>query len=125
MERHAHDTYTMSDGTKLRLLNNDILVRVDEAPSQSSGGILFPQGSVDDVNNTGTVVAFGYEKTKKGLRVPIRELEVGLKVVFVRYLENQTTNEHIQERFEEGLIRLQPTDVLVAYTKDDEHLVRG
>ena len=56
-----HDTYITAVGQKIRLLNNNILVKIDPLPEVSASGlVLYPNGAMEHVNNTGTVVAFGY-----------------------------------------------------------------
>lgn len=117
----THDTYTTSEGTKIRILGNRLLVKIDEPPKQSSSGlIIYPSGAMEHVNNTGTILAFG--TIWKGVeRIPIPGLEVGMKVMFVRFLADQHTNKNIQHVLGTGLIQLAPSDVQLLYTPDEQN----
>lgn len=120
---HPHDSYTLPDGSVLRMMNSNILVRKDKpAEISPSGLVLYPNGAMEHVNNTGTILAFGYYNTEDGKRVPLNEvydIAVGLKCVFVRFLADQHTNEQIREQFGEDLIRLQPNDLQLVYDPED------
>lgn len=126
MSVHPHDTFVTESGVSIRMLHNNILVRIDKPSEKSrSGMILYPSGAMEHANNTGTIVAFGYEYAPKGTEPrPIHGLEVGLKVLFVRFLAEQHTNETVRELLGEDLIRLQPNDIQLVYTPDDEDRIR-
>jgi co-chaperonin GroES (HSP10) len=117
---HPSDTYVLPDGRKVRMMNKNLLVKIDKpAEKTASGLVLYPGGAMEHANNTGTILAFGYEYDENGERIPLRDLEVGLKVLFVRFLADQHTNEQIREMFGEDIIRLQPSDVFFVYTPDE------
>lgn len=131
---HAlHDTFFASDGRKVRLINDDLLVKMDPLPEKSSGGIIIPttvgERGDDGIYSTGTVVAVGYMKTEdeEGVhrRFKIPDIDVGDKVLFIRFLAEQHSNKQIQSRIEEGLIRVKWFDVIVAYDKADESRLRS
>ncbi|MEI6358067.1 MAG: hypothetical protein WCP53_13360, partial [Verrucomicrobiota bacterium] len=62
---HPHDTYTTEDGKVIRMIGKNMLVKIDEPPKQTASGlVLYASGSMENVNNTGTVVAKGYEYTE-------------------------------------------------------------
>lgn len=127
MSVHPHDTYLTPSGLKIRMLGKNILVKIDKpAEKTESGLILYPSGAMEHANNTGTVVAFGYEYIGETSvePVPLRDIEVGMKVLFVRFLADQHTNENMQYLLGEGLIRLQPSDIQLAYTPDEERRLR-
>lgn len=120
----SHDTYVTKKGVRVRLINNDVLVKTDPLPEMSASGlILYPNGAMEHVANTGTIVAFGYERfeTTEGKYVcrPIPELEVGLKCLFVRFLAEQHSNIQVRARIEEGLIRLKPSDIMLVFSEKD------
>lgn len=126
------DTYELEDGSQLRLTPTkagSLLVKPDVPPEQSQGGILFPNGAMTDVNNTGTIVAVGKmlpKKTKKRKDGTTPQpfyppgLEPGDKVMFVRFLAEQESNKQIRHQYG-GAIRIKPMDVLLVYTPDEEH----
>lgn len=117
---HPYDTYVLPDGRKIRMMNKNVLVKIDKPAEQTKSGlIVYPGGAMEHANNTGTILAFGYEYDGEGKRIPLRDLEVGLKVLFVRFLADQHTNEQIREMFGEDIIRLQPSDLQLVYTPDE------
>jgi co-chaperonin GroES (HSP10) len=112
---HPQDTYVTPDGTKIRILGNRLLVQIDEPPSVSANGlILYPSGAMEHANNTGTILAFG-TIWKGAERIPIPGLEVGQKIVFVRFLAEQHTNKNIRHTLGKDLIQLAPSDVQLMY----------
>lgn len=116
----THDTYTTPEGTKIRILGNRLLVKIDElAKTSASGLIVYPNGAMEHVNNTGTILAFG-TIWKGNERIPIPGLEVGLKVMFVRFLADQHTNKNVQHVLGAGLIQLAPSDVQLLYTPEEQ-----
>lgn len=121
---HPHDTYVTEDGKKIRIIGNNMLVKIDTPPKQTASGlVLYASGSMENVNNTGTVVAVGYEYTEDGDRIPLRGIEVGEKVLFIRFLADQHTNEQIREMFGKDLIRIQPSDVQLVFAPEDQKRV--
>lgn len=121
---HPHDTYTAEDGKVIRMIGKNMLVKIDEPPKQTASGlVLYASGAMENVNNTGTIVAFGYEFTEDGEKIPIRDINIGEKVLFVRFLAEQHTNEYIREMFGKDLIRLQPSDIQLIYSPEDQKSV--
>lgn len=120
---HPHDSYALPDGRVLRMTNSNILVRKDKPAQTSASGLIhYPGNAMEHVNNTGTILAFGYYNTKDGRRLPLSDvydLAVGLKCVFIRFLADQHTNEQIREQFDDDLIRLQPNDLQLVYDAED------
>lgn len=122
---HPHDTHVLPDGSKIRVLNANILVKKDPPPQKDNGGvILFANGAMSHVHGTGTILASGFFTPKDLDHVPLTDvhpdLAVGNKVVFVRFLAEQHTNEQVREMFGDDIIRLQPNDVLLVYAPEDE-----
>lgn len=122
---HPHDTHVLPDGTKIRVMNANILVKKDPPPEKDNGGlIIFANGAMSHVHGTGTIVATGFFTPKEGDYLPLTDvhpdLAVGNKIVFVRFLAEQHTNERVREMFGDDIIRLQPTDVLLVYDREDE-----
>jgi co-chaperonin GroES (HSP10) len=116
----AHDVHVFEDGTRLRVVGDSILVNPDiPADRTASGLILYPDGSMEHVLNTGTVLAFGTTRPKrKGQPVPIPGLEKGLKLAFVRFVAEQDSNKQLRIRYR-GVIRLKVSDVLVVYPPEE------
>jgi co-chaperonin GroES (HSP10) len=117
--RHGQDTHKFSNGKKLRMLGSNVLIRKDrEAGVSESGLIHFPDGAMEHVINTGEVLAFGSKRLKDGSSIPIPELEVGMHVAFTRFLAEQDSNKQIRALFgEDDVIKIGPTDILVAWPK--------
>lgn len=123
-----HNEYRAPDGRVVRLINDDVLVKMDPPRERSSGGIVIPDTVGDrgdaGILTTGTILAYGFVKLggKNGLppiRMPIPEMSVGLKVVFIRYYAEQHSNQQIQYRLEEGVIRMKPLDFMLAFDPED------
>lgn len=120
----AHDTYITPEGTKIRIMGNRLLVKIDKPSEKTASGlILYPGGAMEHANNTGTILAFG-TIWRGAERIPIPGLEIGLKVLFVRFLAEQHTNENFQHLVGPGLIQMAPNDIQLIYSPDDEHRVR-
>lgn len=124
-----HNEYKTADGTMIRLLNDDILVRMDKPPEKTEGGIIMPDTVGDrgdaGLNTTGTILAFGFREIggKKKVpykKIPLPDLYVGQKCVFVKYYSEQESNKQIQTRIEEGVIRLKPLALQLVYDPGDE-----
>lgn len=118
-----NDSYTTKSGNTLRVINDNILVAVDPLPEMSASGlVLYPNGSMEHVHNTGTVVAFGYtwiETADGPKRIPLPELEVGMRVVFIRFLAEQDSNKQVRLIAEEDVIRIKPNDILLTFPPDE------
>lgn len=127
-----HNEYRVPDGDLVRLINDDILVKLDELREKSKGGIIIP-ATVGDrgdagILTTGTVLAYGFKaiggKRINGeyvpfQKIPIPELSVGLKAAFVRYYAEQHTNKSIQHIVGPGIIRLKPLDIMLVFDAED------
>jgi co-chaperonin GroES (HSP10) len=123
----SHTTHELDDGTVLRVMGDGILVQPDEPPTESKGGIQYPDGHMEHPLNTGTVLAYGYMRDKKGRHrpYPIPDLKVGDKVGFIRFLAKQNTNIQMSEVYD-GVIRLTPRDVIFVCDPDDvDRVMRG
>lgn len=123
--RHPNDTYTHTDGRRIRAMKDAILVKPDPPPTHSASGLIeYAPSAMEHVMNTGTIVAFGFTRVgKKQFELPIPDIEVGEKVVFVRFLAEQESNKQVRKMFDTddgtGIIRIQPKDVLLVYTADE------
>jgi co-chaperonin GroES (HSP10) len=127
-----HNEYRTVDGRVFRLVSNDILVKVDRPAEKTAGGIHIPDTVGDrgaaGLNATGTILAFGFldvggKKGKPHKRIPLPDLYVGQKCVFVRYYSEQESNKQIQTRIEEDVIRLKPLAIQVVYDPEDHDRV--
>lgn len=118
---HAHDQYTNEEGVTFTVMGPRILVKADKPPELSSGGlIVLPSGAMEHVLTTGTILAFGTRTIKEtGERIPLDELEVGLKVVFIRFLTKMDANRQVQHTIGQDVITIQPSDVMLVYTPDE------
>lgn len=124
MSKHPHDTFELPDGRRIRVLGPNIFVKMDPVDTKR-GLIHFAPSAMDHVNRTGTVIAFGtYEITKgpkRGTRIPIPEVNVGDKVLFIRFLAEQDSNKYIRHQFGNDIIRIRPADIAVSYSADETH----
>ena len=123
---HPHDSYKLPDGRVVRMMNSNILVRKDKPADVSASGLIHYGNAMEHTNNTGTILAYGYYNTEDGRRVPldqVYDIAVGLKCVFIRFLADQHTNEQIREKLGSDLIRLQPSDIQLAYDPEDDDRV--
>jgi co-chaperonin GroES (HSP10) len=114
---HEHQTYTHHDGRTLTMMNDNILVKPDKHDRVSDGGIIFTHDQ--HPLNTGTVLAFGVKRLEDNSTIPLPELEVGKRVVFVKYLAEQHSNLHVRELFD-GLIKVNYTDIMLLLDTDED-----
>lgn len=123
-----HYQYRTPNGEIVRLVNDDLIVRMDPLRETTRGGIIIPDTAGDrgdaGILTTGTVEAFGFATIggKKNIpfqRIPLPEFYIGMKVVFIRYYAEQHTNKSIQHTFGEGVIKLKPLDVMLAFDPED------
>ncbi len=126
----SHDTYKTPDGHSIRMIGENILIKVDETPDRV-GLIHLPTGAMTNVTNTATILAYGYKYTSKKVngavvngKIPIPGLEPGLKCLFVRFLAEQDSNKQLQRRIEEGVIRIKPDDILLVFPPSEADRVR-
>lgn len=122
---HTQDQYTSEDGVKFTVMGPRVLVKVDELPEVSSGGlIVMPNGSMEHALNTGTILAFGTRTIRKtGECLPLDELEVGLKCIFVRFLAKMDSNRGVQHTLGKDVIVIQPSDIMLVYTPDEHNKI--
>jgi hypothetical protein len=102
-----------------------VLVREDPLPTTTSGGLVLPQGVIESIFHTGTVLAVGYLNNEvTGERYLIPDLEPGLKCAYVRFLREQHTAVAWREMFD-GLYRVEPSDILVVWPATENVVVGG
>ena len=113
----SFDTYEYESGRSLRITGKKVLVMGDELSKKTKGGLWKPEGACEHVYRTGTILAFGYDRIKKtGKKVPIRDIEVGLKCCFVRFLAEQDSNKQIRARFgDDDVFLIGPTDLMFVW----------
>jgi len=129
--RHPADTFEFKDGTKLRLMNESVLVKMDPEAEETSGGILKPDGAVEHIYMTGTILAFGWvlEKKLEGTSktkslekpYPVPNIEPGLKCCFIRYRRWQDTNKQLRHMFGDDIISLKPEDMIFVFPAGEEY----
>lgn len=124
-----HDTYETPDGRLIRVLNNNILVKIDQPDEISRGGIIIPPGSYDNPYATGVVVAVGYHhgsaRDENGkyigpTKTKIQGLEVGDGVYCIRFLNQQDSNVLLQRDWGDGLLRLRPSDIIFVFDRNED-----
>lgn len=112
---------------KLRLMGDNILVRMDAESNRTASGVLFkPDDALETILRTGEVIAVGPGKfAKRGdqdlnTRVPIC-VEVGEGVVFNRFVATHTKTAEALHQFaldkDEALIK--PSDILLVYDRKE------
>lgn len=119
----SHNTYTTKNGQTIRLINNRVLVQLEKPQEASASGlVLYPNGSMENVNTFGRIMAYGFilpkEGPDSGKRLPIPGLEVGKRVVFIRFLANQHTNESIRALLGDDLVVIAPSDIAAIADSD-------
>lgn len=114
---HPQQIYTHPDGRTLTMMNDNILVKPDKHENVSAGGLVLTQDQ--HPLNTGTVLAFGVKRLEDNSTIPLPELEVGKKVVFVKYLAQQHSNLQVSELFD-GLIKVNYTDIMLILDDEDD-----
>jgi co-chaperonin GroES (HSP10) len=127
-----HNEYRTPTGVLIRLINDDVLVKIDKPREKTSGGIVIPDTAGDrgdaGILATGTILAFGFASfggRKVGgaavpfTKIPLPELYVGAKTAFIRYYAEQDSNKQIQYRIEGGVIRMKPLDLLFLFDPED------
>jgi len=97
----------------VRPQNDYVLVESPpDASDQTSGGIIKPEGAIEDINIWGTVLAVGPGRlTKKGVRIPI-DAKVGDRVLFVRFLKKTRTGEALVQVLGNNQFLIQEKDIL-------------
>lgn len=121
---HNEQTHTFRDGTQLTMMQNSILVKPDVPKDRTTSGLIhYPGGSMESVINKGTILAYGYIVTKRGIAVPIPGLAIGLRCCFVRFIADQDSNKQLRERLPDDCIRIRAADILVVFDAEDEEHV--
>ena len=115
--------YIAKSGRRLRVLGNNLLVRMDAAPKETRGGIMIPDTVLAGLHATGEVLAVGRLTGKRAeANTPVPGVGVGDRVLFVRLLERTDVNPQLKELAEERLVRVRPDDILLVL--DDEDVKR-
>jgi hypothetical protein len=135
MERHPFDRYTFESGETLRLINEGILVKMDPDREDTCSGLIhYPDGAMEHIYSTGTILAYGYIKeiklpadpgdtkvvTRPVKPFPIPDIEVGMKCCFIRFRKLQDSNKLLRQLFGDNIIALKPEDLLFVFTGDIE-----
>lgn len=118
------DTAVLENGTAVRIVGNNLLVRPDPLPKETAGGIIIPGDAVEHVYNTGTVLAVGYVLAQAPAKTQIPGIKPGDRVYFIRYLAKQDSNIQLANRLGEDVIRIRPADVLLTFEAEDEKKMR-
>lgn len=105
----------------IKLMGNRVLVQMDPLKVLSEGGIHYPNSDAvteNDIHIWGTVLSTGPGKwaAKAAKRVPMG-VEVGDRVLFIRYLAKVETNKSLSGFLEDGQIILEESDILCVEEK--------
>ncbi len=98
---------------KLRLLQNMVRIKVDEAEDRTRGGIIIP-GTTPRPVRTGVVLAVGPGKQFTDRYLPI-DLKVGDKVVFNIASADMKTGKALQRYIEDDEVLVTEQDVLLTF----------
>lgn len=107
---------------RLRLMGDNILVKLDSESSMTSSGLIVrPREAVETILRTGEVIATGPGKrSKKGDKLVPTGVEVGDGVVFNRFVASNTKTAEALHQYvldeNEGLIK--GSDVLLVYDRE-------
>lgn len=92
--------------------NDRVLIEVDEDEAETSGGLVIPEGSVEDIHKWGTVISVGPGRlSKKGVRIPVG-VEPGDRVAFVRFLERTETGKALRATLGPKQFLIQGQDIV-------------
>lgn len=119
-----HDVYVTPQGKSVTVLHSNILVRPDPLPERTSTGLLhLPTNAMEDVNNTGTVVAYGHiwvgGEDEPQRRIPIPEIYIGMRVMFIRFLGEVHTTKSMQAAIDDNIIKMDVSDILLVLEEED------
>ena len=119
----SHDVYVTPQGLKVRVLHHNILVKPDPLPEKSRSGLLhLPGNAVEDVMNSGVVVAFGHiwveDETGEHRKIPVPDIKLGMRVTFIRFLGEVHSTKAMQAVIGDEIIKMDVTDILCA---EDAH----
>ena len=109
------------DPTKLRVVGEQVLVKMDPDNEAIAGGLLVkPETAHEHVLRTGEVIQVGSGKRSKktGERLPMT-LQPGDGVVFVRFMADTKTSEALQYHLGKDHVLLKEGDVLLSYDRAD------
>lgn len=114
------NTYRTQSGVLLRVVGNNLLVRMNDRPKKTRGGILIPDTAFGSAHGTGQVLAVGNLTGKRAPQgTPIPDVRPGNHVLFVRLLERTDSNPQLKVRLEEDVVRIRPDDVLLVLDAED------
>jgi co-chaperonin GroES (HSP10) len=109
----------------MRVVGNRILVRVEDAPKLSPGGILFVNPASATPHAVGTVLAIGHLTGPKAPdKTPIPGLRPGDRILFLRALEITDSNPQLQRKLEDHIVAIRPADVLLLLDEKDVSGIR-
>lgn len=92
--------------------NDRVLIEVDPDEEETTGGIVMPKGSVEDIHKWATVIKVGPGRvSKKGVRIPI-DLKPGDRVLYVRFLERTETGKSLHASLGPNQFLIQEQDVI-------------
>lgn len=119
---HPECEHRLEDGRVLRMLEKGILVREDPLPTTSASGlVVLPEGSVETIHHTGTILAYGF-MVGDGRAFPIPDIRKGLKCAYIRFLREQHTNQRWREMFD-GIFRIGVTDVELVWEPGEKVVI--
>jgi co-chaperonin GroES (HSP10) len=82
-------------------------------------GLHMPVNAVESVNNSGTVVAYGFlwvhddeDPDSAPRKIPIPDMEIGLRVMFIRFLGEVHTTKAMQAVIGDEIIKMDASDIL-------------
>lgn len=123
--RHTQDTYVHTDGTKFRVMGNNILVRMDPLPTHTVSGLIeMPGAAIEHIVHTGTILAFGCLRTDD-YDIPMPGIEVGLRCAFLRFHKEQHSNLQLRKIIDENIIKVGWTDLYIVWPAGETHVVTG
>ncbi len=123
------NAYTTADGRRLRVVGKNMLVKIDPPQEVTRGGIVIPDSAHADIYATGTIVAVGTipvtYKSESGkllgwARVPIPDVEVGTRVLFIKFLGIQDSNKKVRELLGDDIFRITATDIVLGSRRKDD-----
>lgn len=119
----SHSTYTGPEGT-IRVMGDGVLVRMKEERRQTAGGLVIPDSAYGDQVATGVVLAYGTIRTKKGVTIPIPDINVGDGIAFVKAYKAVPHNKELRKDVGGEIVLIKARDVLAVWGADEEVEVR-
>lgn len=111
----------MEQESKLKMMNDSILIKLDEDSNKTVSGILYkPDGACEHVLRTAEVLGVGPGKyvAKADVRDKI-DLKEGDGVLFIKFVTYTNTSQEIQQVIGKDKAIIRPADVLLVYNRDD------